>query len=86
MSEVQKWQPYEDWTDTSLIGQRIQKYKKVSIELGTLVIDMYDTTAKQLVWTGRASKTLDLKSSPETRRKNIDGAAQKLLANFPPKQ
>lgn len=85
MSQAQKWEPYEDWTDTSLMGQRIQKYQKVSIEFGTLVIDMYDTAAKQLVWTGRASKTLDPKSTPETRRKNIEIAAQRLLATFPPK-
>jgi len=49
-----------------------------------LVLDIYDTAAKQLVWTGRAHKTLD-RNSREDRQKNLDNAAKKLLANFPPK-
>lgn len=85
VSEVQKWQAYEDWSDASLIGQRLPHHKQVTIEVGTLVIDMYDTAVKQLVWTGRAHKTLDPNSSPKDRQKNLDKAVKELLANFPPK-
>jgi hypothetical protein len=46
---------------------------------------MYDTAAKRLVWTGSASKTLDPNSSSKDRQENVDKAAKKLLANFPPK-
>jgi Domain of unknown function (DUF4136) len=56
-----------------------------TIAIGTLVLDMYDPTNKQLVWTGRATKTLDPSNSQEKRQKNLDKAMQKLLKNFPPK-
>jgi hypothetical protein len=55
-----------------------------TITIGTLDFDMYDRTAKQLVWKGRASKTLDTKSTPEKRTKNIDKATEKMFKNYPP--
>jgi hypothetical protein len=57
-----------------------------TITIGTLVLDMYDPATKQLVWSGRATKTLDPGASQEKRQKNLDKAMQKLLKNFPPKQ
>jgi hypothetical protein len=56
-----------------------------TIATGTLVLDMYDPATKQLVWTGRASKTLDPSANQEKKQKNLDKAMQKLLKNFPPK-
>lgn len=56
-----------------------------TIAIGTLVLDMYDPTTKQLVWTGRASKTLDPGANQQKKQKNLDKAMQKLLKNFPPK-
>jgi len=55
------------------------------ISVGTLVLDMYDPGSKQLVWTGRATKTLDPGANQEKRQKNLDKAMQKLLKNYPPK-
>jgi hypothetical protein len=55
------------------------------INIGTLVLDMYDPTTKQLVWTGRATKTLDASANQEKKQKNLDKAMQKLLKNYPPK-
>jgi len=49
------------------------------------VLDIYDPAAKQLVWTGRATKTLDPSKSQEKNQKNLDKAMAKLLKNFPPK-
>jgi hypothetical protein len=56
-----------------------------AVSVGTLVLDMYDPSTKQLVWTGRATKTIDPGISQEKRQKNLDKGAQKLLKNFPPK-
>ena len=56
-----------------------------TIDIGTLVLDMYDPSSKQLVWTGRATKTFDPGNSQEKKQKNLDKAMQKLLKNFPPK-
>jgi Domain of unknown function (DUF4136) len=56
-----------------------------TISTGTLVLDMYDPSTKQLVWTGRVSKTLDPNANQEKKQKNLDKAMQKLLKNYPPK-
>jgi hypothetical protein len=55
-----------------------------TISIGTLVLDMYDPSTKQLVWTGRATKTLDPGANEQKKQKNLDKAMQKLLKNFPP--
>jgi hypothetical protein len=85
ISEETKWQSYEDWSDASFVAQRIGKTEKVTLNQGTLDLDMYDTAAKNLVWNARGTKTLDTKSSPEDRKKRLDQAVKKMLQNFPPK-
>lgn len=55
-----------------------------TISVGTLVLDMYDRANKQLVWSGRVTKTMDPKANQEKRQKNLDKAMQKLFKNFPP--
>ena len=57
-----------------------------TINIGTLVLDMYDPATKQLVWTGRATKTIDGGGNQQKKQKNLDNAMKKLLKNFPPKQ
>jgi uncharacterized protein DUF4136 len=55
-----------------------------TIHVGTVALDMYDSTHKQIVWRGAATKTLDAKANPEKRQKNIDKGVAKLLKKFPP--
>ncbi|HTZ49926.1 MAG TPA: DUF4136 domain-containing protein [Verrucomicrobiae bacterium] len=57
-----------------------------TINIGTMVLDMYDPKTKQLVWTGNATKTIDPSSNQEKNQKNLNKAMQKLLKNYPPKQ
>ena len=57
-----------------------------TINVGTLVLDLYDPAIKQLVWTGTATKTLDPSSNQEKNQKNLDKAMEKVLKNYPPKQ
>jgi Domain of unknown function (DUF4136) len=85
ISKAERWQTYEDWSSVGALDGRIPMRKQVTIEVGTLIIDIYASAAKQLVWSGRANKVLDPNSSPEQRKKNIDNAAQNLLKNYPPK-
>ena len=88
IKQQETWVAYEDWTAGAGAGwgaNRLPKHKKVTIDVGTLCVDMYDTAAKQLVWTGSASRTLNPNSSGKDRQKNVDKAAKKLLANYPPK-
>ncbi len=55
-----------------------------TIDIGSLVVDMYDPSTKQLVWTGTATKTIDPSSNQEKNEKNLDKAMAKLFKNFPP--
>ena len=56
-----------------------------TISVGTLVLDLYDPTTKQLVWTGSATKSLDPGSNQQKNEKNLNKAMAKLLKNYPPK-
>lgn len=49
--------------------------------IGTLVIDMFDTKTRQGVWRGTASGTLS--SSPETRSEKVQAGLAKMFENFP---
>jgi hypothetical protein len=55
-----------------------------TIYVGQLALDMYSAKAKNLVWRGAASKTLDEKAKPEKQQKNLTKAVAKLLKNYPP--
>ena len=57
-----------------------------TIEVGTLVLNMYDPTANKLVWAGTATKTISLSKKQEKNHKNLQNAMQKLLKDFPPRQ
>ena len=56
-----------------------------TIYVGQLVVDMYDSAGKDLVWRGVASKTIDEKAKPDKQEKNLKKAVAKLLKNYPPK-
>jgi hypothetical protein len=56
-----------------------------TINVGSLVLDMYDPTTKQLVWTGTATKAIAPSSNQEKNEKNLNKAMEKLLKSFPPK-
>lgn len=68
------------------MGSSMSTSTTSTINIGGLVLDMYDANAKKLVWRGMASKTLDPKAKPEKKQKNIDKAAAKMLKNYPPKK
>jgi hypothetical protein len=54
-----------------------------SYKIGTLVLDMYDSRNKQLIWRGTASDTLSNK--PDKDEKKLDKTVDKMLKSFPPK-
>lgn len=80
INKVEVWQVYEDWSSAALLDGRIPQRKKVTLDTGTLAVDIYDTMAKKLVWTGTAQKTIDPKRRPE----QVQKAVQELLNRFPP--
>ena len=55
-----------------------------TIPVGTLIIDLYDPTRKQLVWRGDGTKTIDLKKDPDKNYRDLQKAMTKLFKNYPP--
>ena len=55
-----------------------------TIDIGKIVVDVFDPSTKQLVWRGQASKTLDIKKDPEKNYQNLQKAMAKLFKNYPP--
>ena len=51
--------------------------------VGTLVVDLFDTKTKELVWRGTASDTLSDK--PEKNTDKLNKAVEKLFKDFPPR-
>jgi hypothetical protein len=66
------------------MGSTMTTGTTTTIHVGEVALDMYDPVAKQIVWRGAATKTLDPKAKPEKRQKNIAKGVQKLLKNYPP--
>jgi hypothetical protein len=51
-------------------------------EVGTLVVDLFDTNARKLIWRGSASDTLSDKSDKNIKKLNSD--VQRMFDHFPP--
>jgi len=51
-------------------------------KVGTVVVDLFDTKTKQLIWRGAASDTLSVNS--EKNIKNLDEGVDKMFKHFPP--
>ena len=68
--------PMADWHNVcTLLNVR-------SMILGTLVVDLFDSKTKTLIWRGSASDTLSDKSDKNI--KHLDTAVDKLFEHFPP--
>jgi hypothetical protein len=50
--------------------------------VGTLVVDLFDSSTKKLIWRGSASETLSDKSDKNI--KTLDKGVQKMFDRFPP--
>jgi hypothetical protein len=66
-----RWGGFGDATTTT------DNYK-----VGSLVLDMFDSQTKKLVWRGSASDTLSNKTDKNI--KNLNKGVQKMLKDFPP--
>src|ERR1700681_3436686 len=54
-----------------------------SYTVGTLIVDLFDTRTKQVVWRGTATATLPDK--PEKTAKKLNKAIEKMFNKFPPR-
>jgi len=51
---------------------------------GSLILGIFDTGTRNLVWTGTATTDIDGSRSPEERQELIDSAVNKMMGDFPP--
>ncbi len=54
----------------------------VNYTVGTLVLDMYDTNSKRLIWRGTATKSLSDKT--DKNEKTLEKSVDKMFDHFPP--
>jgi hypothetical protein len=57
-----------------------------TVHSGQLVLDMYDSQRKQLVWRGVVSNAIDANAKPDKKQKHMDQAIEKLLKDYPPQK
>ncbi len=74
------WGGWGPWGPESLSGTA----NSSTINIGTLVLSIYDPAAKQLVWIGAAQHAIEPPKEQDKNQKNLNKGAQKLLKNFPP--
>ena len=65
-------------------GAGIATASTTTILVGSAALDIYEVSNKQLVWRGIVTRTVDPNARPQTRRKNLAKAFEKLLKNYPP--
>jgi len=51
-------------------------------KVGTVVVDLFDTKTKQLIWRGTSSDTLS--NNSDKNIKNLDKGVEKMFKHFPP--
>jgi hypothetical protein len=70
---------FDSWGSASVHGQTS------TVPVGMLLVDLYDSGKKELIWRGDATKTLDLKKDPDKNYRTLQKAMTKLFKNYPPK-
>jgi len=68
------------------VGGGMATATQSTISVGTFVLDMYDPSTKQLVWTGSATKTLDPSSNQQKNEERLNKSMAKLFKKYPPAQ
>ncbi len=66
------------------IGGGMGSATSSTIQNGTLAIDFYDPSNKQLIWRGQAAQTLNPSGNQEKDMQRLNKAMAKLLKNYPP--
>lgn len=67
---------YSGWGGTEV---DVRQYTR-----GTLILDILEPSARQLMWRGAGSTRISEASSPEKRTARVNEAVSKILAKFPP--
>jgi len=72
------WRGWGGWGD----GLGTSTTTEHNYTVGTLVVDLFDSRTKKLLWRGAASDTVHSKSATNIR--NLDKGVEKMFERFPP--
>jgi hypothetical protein len=53
------------------------------ITVGSLIVDIVDAKANNIVWRGMASKDIDVHAKPKDRDKQVNRAVEKMFRHYP---
>src|SRR5207302_1266016 len=70
------------WKRFGGLGYRDATAATETYKVGTLIVDLFDTKTKQLIWRGSSSDTLS--NNSDKNIKNLDKGAEKMFKHFPP--
>lgn len=70
------------WRRFGGVGMGTAQTTVNTYDVGTLVLDMFDTKTKQAIWRGTASGTVP--TSVQSANATVDAAIVKMFAGFPP--
>ena len=86
MSQERQWNAYGGMGGLRFggFGGGMGTATSSTIHVGTLIFDVYDPVAKQQIWTGDATKTLDPSSDPKKNEERLQKSVKKLLKHYPP--
>ena len=65
------------------MGSATTTYSEEDYQVGTFVVDVYDTKSKKLIWQGVSQKTINENASK--RAKTIPKGVTKIMKNYPVK-
>jgi len=63
----------------------VQQAHMYTYAVGSIVLDIVEPEANQLIWRGSAQAEVDQKRTPEQKEKLINQAVKQMLSKFPPK-
>ncbi len=74
--------PYGAYGPYGMAGGTVTTVRQVPV--GMLVVDVVDAGAKEMVWQGTASGTLDPRATADDKDWRVNNAVKKMFADFPP--
>jgi hypothetical protein len=74
------------WGPIGLGADRFGSARVQPVLVGTLVVDIFDTRTKAVVWRSLASSDIRPTDKPESRDRKITRATEKMFRSYPPKR
>lgn len=75
---------YHGWYGPGYGGMGTSTTYETRVQVGTLIVDVFDAGTKELVWRGTGESKIQEIRDPQERQARLDEAVSKIMENFPP--